>query len=62
VSDRDATAEAQDGWTPLEFYAFTVRTLGLPASFRFDGEEWVADGPFTKPPQSVLDLLEDADV
>lgn len=50
---------AKDGWTPLEFYAFIVRSVGLPASFRFDGEQWVGDGPFTKPvPQSILDLLE----
>jgi len=50
---------AGKGWTPLEFYAYIVRTLGLPARFRFDGKEWVGEGPFTKPvPQSVLDLLD----
>lgn len=50
---------ATDGWTPLEFYAYIIRTLGMPASFRFDGNEWVADAPFTKPvPESVLQLLE----
>lgn len=50
--------EATEGWTPLEFYAYIVRSLGIPASFRFDGKVWVGDGPFTEPPQSILDLLE----
>jgi hypothetical protein len=56
VSDSAATT---DGWTPLQFYAYIVRTLGLPARFHFDGKEWVGEAPFTKPvPQSILDLLE----
>lgn len=46
------------GWTPLAFYAYIIRTMGLPARFRYEHGEWVADGPFTTPPQSILDLLE----
>jgi len=43
----------------LEFYAYIVRTLGLPERFHYDGAQWVGEGPFTKPvPQSILDLLE----
>jgi hypothetical protein len=50
---------ATDGWTPLEFYAYIVRSLGLPARFHFDGKEWVGEGPFTRPvPPSILELLE----
>lgn len=45
--------------TPLQLYAFIVRTFGLPARFHFDGMEWVGEAPFTKPvPQSILDLME----
>jgi hypothetical protein len=51
--------KAVEGWTPLEFYAYIVRTLGLPDRFHFDGKAWVGEGPFTKPvPQSIFDLLE----
>jgi hypothetical protein len=59
VENRVCSAGVGDGWTPLEFYAFIVRTLGLPARFTFDGKTWVGEAPFTKPvPQSILDLLE----
>lgn len=57
--DNGHSCDKHDGWTPLQFYAYIVRNLGLPASFHYDGKSWVGDGPFTKPvPQSVLDLLE----
>ena len=49
--------EAGDGWTALEFYAFIIRSLGIPARFAFDGH-WIADGPFTKPSAETLSLLE----
>ena len=49
-----------DGWSALEFYAYIVRTLGLPASYGLTDDGWVAEAPFTKPvPQSILDLLEE---
>jgi hypothetical protein len=55
---------ATEGWTPLEFYAYIIRSLGVPASFRydFDKREWVADGPFTKPTAATLAQLEAKDV
>lgn len=46
---------------PLDFYAYIVRNLGLPARFFWDerAKEWVGEAPFTKPvPQSIIDLLE----
>jgi hypothetical protein len=52
------TVEATEGWTALEFYAFIVRTLGIPASFRLGEKGWVADAPFTKPSADTLALLE----
>lgn len=60
VSGQDrSAAQGQDGWTPLQLYAYIVRNLGLPARFHFDGEEWVGEAPFTQSvPQSILDLLE----
>ena len=59
ITPRERHVKATEGWTPLEFYAFIVRTLGLPKRFFFDGKEWVGEGPFTSPvPQSILDLLE----
>jgi hypothetical protein len=52
-------APVDPDWTPLQFYAYIVRNLGLPARFHFDGKEWVGEAPFTRPvPQSILDLLE----
>ena len=48
---------SDDGWTGLQFYAFVVRKLGVPASFERDDEGWTAKGPFTKASQSVLDGL-----
>ncbi len=53
-----SVVRAMKGWTPLAFYAYIIRTMGLPARFRYEHGEWVADGPFTTPPQSILDLLE----
>lgn len=51
--------EKDDGWSALEFYAYIVRTLGLPARYELGAHGWVAEAPFTKPvPQSILDLLE----
>ena len=53
--------QRQDGWTPLQFYAYIVRNIGLPARFSYDSvaREWYGEAPFTKPvPQSILDLLE----
>lgn len=59
VSAASRSVGATDGWTPLEFYAFIIRSVGIPASFRLDGDTWVADAPFTKPvPQAILDMLE----
>jgi hypothetical protein len=50
--------DSEDGLTPLEFYAFIVRSVGIPDRFRLDGDEWVADAPFTKPSADTLALLE----
>lgn len=51
---------ATEGWTPLEFYAYVIRSLGIPATFRYDFDErqWVADGPFTEPSEAILAQLE----
>ena len=50
--------ESEDGWTPLEFYAWIIRTLGIPDRFRLENDEWVADAPFTKPSEDLLALLD----
>jgi hypothetical protein len=51
--------ESEDGWTPLEFYAWTMRTLGIPARFTLDDAgQWHAEGPFTKPSPELLEELE----
>ena len=51
--------DSEDGWTPLEFYAWIIRNLGIPKQFRLrDNGEWVAEGPFTKPAASLLIRLE----
>jgi hypothetical protein len=50
--------ESEDGWTPLEFYAFIIRSVGIPARFYLDGGEWAAEAPFTKPSAKTLALLE----
>lgn len=57
----ERSVEATDGWTPLEFYGFILRTLGIPRTFRFNGDHWVADSPFTKPSQELLTQLEQAE-
>jgi hypothetical protein len=46
------------GWSSLEFYAYIVRNVGIPKSFRLVGDEWVAEAPFTKPTAATLAELE----
>lgn len=59
MPNSERQVKATEGWTPLEFYAYIVRSVGLPAQFFFDGKEWVGEAPFTKPvPPSILELLE----
>lgn len=49
-----------EGITPLAFYAFVIRKLGIPARFRLTTTgEWCADGPYTKPSKKILALLEE---
>lgn len=49
---------ATEGWSPLEFYAWIVRTLGIPDKFRLTDQGWVADAPFTKATEATLAMLE----
>lgn len=50
--------ESDDGMTPLAFYAYVIRTLGVPREFRLCAGEWIAEAPFTPPSDATLALLE----
>lgn len=49
-----------EGWTNLEFYLWTIRNLGVPATTRHDREgRLVMEGPFTRLSPEALARLED---